>query len=447
MTEQQPPAWAVRLRDEREARDWNKREMARRLLRAAGYEHGSVDSIARQIRNWEGGRHFPRDWATAYAIAFDVRERELFYGCDEDARTIEEVEPTKRRNALKLGVVAAITPSLLQRVLRDSACEAMEFTRLAGVSSLGAGTLAHLEAATTALNRGYGVEPPVELFTMARTYRRRIGELIRGRHTLKEGRELYVYAAWVSEMLAWLAHDLGDPLAAEAWAIDSFEHADQAAHNELCAWATDALASVSIYTDRPAHAIAAAHRGIAKAAADHPLAIRLRAQAARAHARLGQREECEALLRDAGERYERLPARAPMRFAMDTGNLASLAVTSYPASAYIWLGDGEHGDFEKARAHAQSALAAHMALPAADRSPSREAIARIDLGIALTELGTPDEAAVLGRQALAGTHLVDSVRTRAGDLDRVLTARYPKLGVVQEFHEAYIQAHRSPVAD
>ena len=32
----------------------------------------------------------------------------------------------------------------------------------------------------------------------------------------------------VSEALAWLAHDLGDPLAAEAWAIDAFEHADQA---------------------------------------------------------------------------------------------------------------------------------------------------------------------------------------------------------------------------
>jgi tetratricopeptide (TPR) repeat protein len=255
--------------------------------------------------------------------------------------------------------------------------------------------------------------------------------------TLRELRELFVYAAWLSELLAWLSHDLGDPMAAEAWAVDSFQHAEEAGHDELCAWAMDAMASIAIYTGRPGKAVAAARAGIAKAPLQHPLAVRLRAQAARAHARLGQREDCEGLLLEAAGLYERLPARAPMRFALDTGTLAGYAMTAYAASSYIWLGDDGKGDFENARMHAQAAVAAHEAAALADRSPSREAIARIDLGIALAALGEPDQAAALGHEALASVRLVDSVRSRAGDLDRVLIARHPGVAGVRDFHEEY----------
>jgi tetratricopeptide (TPR) repeat protein len=80
MTDQQRPSWAVRLEAERSARRWNKHEMARRLLAAAGLEQGSVRNLARQIHRWEAGKVFPRDWATAYAIAFELDETDLF-GC------------------------------------------------------------------------------------------------------------------------------------------------------------------------------------------------------------------------------------------------------------------------------------------------------------------------------------------------------------------------------
>ncbi|MEA2593374.1 MAG: hypothetical protein QOD62_3205, partial [Actinomycetota bacterium] len=68
---------------------------------------------------------------------------------------------------------------------------------------------------------------------------------------------------------------------------------------------------------------------------------------------------------------------------------------------------------------------------------SKEAIARIDLGIALAELGEADEAIGQGRLALASPRVVDSVRSRAADLDAVLTARYPGLPATREFHEQY----------
>jgi tetratricopeptide (TPR) repeat protein len=264
-----------------------------------------------------------------------------------------------------------------------------------------------------------------------------VHELIQGRHTLREGQQLYVYAAWLDEMLAWTAYDLGDPLTAEAYAIDCFEHADQAGHDELCAWAADQMASIAIYANRPQRAAAAARRGIERAPAAHPVAVRLRAQAARAHARLGQRDECERSFTEARNLYDRLPSTTPVRFGEDTRVQADHALTGHPASSHIWL-----GDFERAKRYAEQAVALHEAVPAGSRDLSREAIARIDLGIALAELGVPDEAIGQGRLALA-SRPVDSVRSRAADLDTVLTARYPRVPATREFHEQYAELVRA----
>jgi transcriptional regulator with XRE-family HTH domain/tetratricopeptide (TPR) repeat protein len=344
----------------------------------------------------------------------------------------KETSATKRRTIVSVGLAAALDPTTVRAVLRDAAAEAMEFTRHTGVSSVGAGTFDHLEAVITDLDRSYSRQPPADRFAVARAYRQRVDQLIHGRHTLKEERELYVCAAWLSEALAWLAHDLGSPGAAQAYAIDCYHHADQAGHDELCAWAADALASIAMYADRPHHALAAAHRGLTKAPANHPLAVRLSAQAARAQARLGQPDECEHLLRETARLYERLPARTPTRFTVDTATLASYAVTAYTASSYVWL-----GHYREAETHARAALAVHQAAPPASRSPSREAIARIDLALALAHLHQPDEAADLGRQALASTRVVNSVLCRAGELDTALTAGYATLGCTQDFHTQY----------
>jgi tetratricopeptide (TPR) repeat protein len=333
---------------------------------------------------------------------------------------------------------AALAPEVLRRILRAAGGEAMEFTRLSGISGVGRGTLDHLEAVVTDLDRSYSQGSPAEEFAVAHAYRASVQRLIQGPHTFKEGRELYVYAAWLDEALAWLAHDLGDTLTAEAYAIDCFEHADQVGHDELCAWAADALASIAMYANRPERAATAARRGIGKAPTSHPLAVRLCAQAARAHARLGQRDECERLLTEANDLYDRLPSRVSMRFTVDTRILADYALTGYPASSYIWL-----GDFEQARHHGQQAVTVHENAPAESRSPSREAIARIDLGIALAELGALDEAIGQGALALASPRVVDSVLSRAADLDTVLAGRYPGIPAAREFHEQYRELARA----
>jgi len=348
-------------------------------------------------------------------------------------------DATKRRTALNLGLVTVISPETLTSVLRDSAGEAMEFTRGTAQSSVGTGTLDHLEAVVTDLNQSHWTKSPGELFAVARAYRRYVDELIQGHHTLKEEQELYVYAAWLSELLAWHAHNLGFPLTAEAYAIDCYEHADQAGHEELCAWATLAMSSIALYAAQPDKAITAATKGSGKIPDHHPLALRLRTQAARAHARQGQRDECVELLTEAQELHDRLPARPPSRFSVDTGIAASHAITAHPASSYIWL-----ADYKQAETYARTALAVQETTAPANRRPTREAIARIDLSIALANLGSLDEASTHGIQALAlcSARVVTSLLSRAGELDKALMTRFPQEAIAQNFHEQYLQTIR-----
>ena len=352
-----------------------------------------------------------------------------------------EGDRVQRRETLSLGLAVAVTPDVLDRVLSDAAAEAMEFTQRTGVSAVGQGALEHLELVINDLNRGYLKDPPVEQFVVARAYRSRVDELIRGRHTLKELQALYIHAAWLSELLAWLATDLGNLRAARAYALDSYTHADQAGHGELCGWAANAMASIAMYSEHPDGVARAAMQGVAKVSASHPLAVSLRAHAARAYARLGQRESCETLFAEAQRLHERLPARPPCRFATDTGIIASYAMTAYPASAYIWL-----GDFDTARTHGEAALAAIESAPP-DSREQRSSFAQLILATALVGCGTPDDAATLGNQALTSARVVTSgMVTYVRNLDRALVSRYPRLACAREFHEQYRHvARRSAV--
>ncbi|MGQ0779388.1 MAG: hypothetical protein ACT4NY_34065 [Pseudonocardiales bacterium] len=119
----------------------------------------------------------------------------------------------------------------------------------------------------------------------------------------------------------------------------------------------------------------AARKGIGKVPDQHPLAVTLRTQAARAHARQGQRAECVELLAQAQDLHDRLPARAPGRFLADNSMVASRSINAHPASSYIWL-----ADYQQAQTQASAALAWQESAAPGDRSPTGEAVARIDSG-------------------------------------------------------------------
>ncbi|MFI0451361.1 hypothetical protein [Actinomadura sp. 6N118] len=90
MTNESRPEWAVRIQIEREVRKWSKYEMARQLMKAADLQQGEVDNLARQIRDHEKGRHFPREWAPAYAAAFTLTEAEIFGEPEQQSGSVDQ---------------------------------------------------------------------------------------------------------------------------------------------------------------------------------------------------------------------------------------------------------------------------------------------------------------------------------------------------------------------
>ncbi|MFD7504858.1 tetratricopeptide repeat protein [Streptomyces sp. NPDC059850] len=334
------------------------------------------------------------------------------------------------------------SPAAAAQILEQAAAEAMEFTQQAEASSLGSGTLDHLDLAVGEFNHAYSIKPPRAVFDGALDYRRKVDALLKAPHTHRQERELLAFAGWLSELLAWLAHDLGDARTGLAFATDAFVHGRQAGHGELCAWAMDAAASINLYEHRPEKARDAALKGLTEAPATHPLTVRLHAQAARAAAADGDADGFTTAFRAAKDAYHLLPPRPPRCFGIDVLPLADYALTSYPATSFIWLGQAE-----QARQHAEHALAAYESAPEASRSPSREAIARIDLALAHAQLGDPDDAVALGHQALDSARVVDSVRHRAGDLTAFLARRYPRQAAVEGLRErlaAQVWPVRSP---
>jgi len=131
------------------------------------------------------------------------------------------------------------------------------------------------------------------------------------------------------------------------------------------------------------------------------------------------------------------PARTPGRLPVDNDIFALHAITARTASSYTWL-----ADYKQAETHARTALAIGESASPMDRSPKREAIAPIDLGITLAHLGSPDEAAAYGTEALSSARVADSVLSRAGEPDRALMTCFPQEAIAQSFHEQYQQIAR-----
>jgi tetratricopeptide (TPR) repeat protein len=307
----------------------------------------------------------------------------------------------------------------------QSAVEAMEFTRRAEASQLGPRTLEHLESVVCSMAAAFAHTSPDELFSKVRWYRHQVEHLIAGRHTLREGRELYRHAGWLSIILAWLSNDLGDPVTGEAHCLDAWEHGWQAEDNEICAWSMDAKSTIATYSNQPSVARDAAERGLQQAPRGSAAAVRVSAQLARAYAKLGQADQFQDMLKDARIRLDQLDCQSSELFSTDSGRLAS-----YAASSYIWL--GQPG---RAVPYAIEAITFYRDVGVSKRSPTREAISRLDLALAHVELGQPDDAAEQIEHALSSERITGSVLSRLGDLTVRMQHKYPQLETTRKLAE------------
>lgn len=334
---------------------------------------------------------------------------------------------TDRRRALKLGgqvTLGAAVGAGLGAGLTDAAADAMEFTQRAEASDVGPRTVEHLELAVAGMAAAFTYTPPAELLPQARWYRHKVDGLLDGPHTLRQGRDLYRQAGWLSIVLAWLSHDLGDNVAADAYCLDAYEHGWQAEDNEICAWAMDVTATVARANHRPVAARDAALKGLHHAPEGSAAAVRVSAQLARTYARIGADDQVVDTLRATRSRLDRLTAPGSGLFAVDAGRVAC-----YTASSYVLLKRPT-----EAVPHAKEAIAFYREVGPEGRCPTREAIARLDLALAHIELGAPDDAAQEIHTALNSERLTGSVVSRLGRLADTMNRKYPQLDITRAVH-------------
>ncbi|MET7301089.1 tetratricopeptide repeat protein [Embleya sp. NPDC005575] len=331
----------------------------------------------------------------------------------------ESGDPTNRRQALAL--LGGVTTAPLLLPGKAAADTATLYTTAATTSDLQPADLNEIDLAVHDLSATFSARTPDQLWPIAAAYRHQVHQLLRRPHTLREGRELTHHAGMLSVVLAWIAHDYGDT--ATAFAADAWAHGEQADDPEVCAWAEDVRCTNALYADRPYDALTAATRGLAVAPRSGTAIVRLSTQIARAHAKVGQRDAFETAAAGARTYMDRIPTHGAGLFGVD-----AVRILSYEASAHGWLGK----PLEAGRA-AEEAIREYEAVTGLRQAPTRLAIAQLDLALSRVALGQPDSAVELGRRALSGDRVVDSIRSRARDLDRALRRNYPTVSDVREF--------------
>lgn len=416
-----------RLKSARLARGWTVSEAVAQLITVAEAAELPLRGVdERAWRRWEKGNRPDDDYQDRLGRLFETGPVQLGFGTDYTPHP-SGGDRTNRRDALRLGAAALVVPGLL---ITSAESEARELTRRSEQTDLGPSSLEHLHRAIGDYGTDYSRYDAAELWQAALTDRRHVAELLQLRMTLKQRRELYVAAAWLSLILAWTAHDRGDVRAALAYAADARHHASEADHNETAAWAWDVEATTWLYGDRPYEALRAAQRGAGQAPAGSAAQTRLTGQLARTHARLGHvvpaSEALEALRGQAG----RHSPHANGLFSADAVRVWSIAATSS-----LWLGhDGQARDFAK------QAMEVYEQAPQV--SPTRRAITALDLGVACARLGDPEQAVAHGLSAISAPRYAAAIVTRSHDLGATLERAYPNAAVVARFRQGVAELEK-----
>lgn len=301
MADHERPGWAVRLQAEREARGWSKPAMARALFEAVDLRPNrkQVESLARQIRKYERGEHFPRDWSAAYATAFDTTEEDLFGWVDGG----DDNEDVDRRKLLGLMATAAATGALARDAepLRDAFDAAVAAD--AGDRDADAWErVAHDYAREVGWARAALLQPELAVDFAELT---RLLSAARGTARTR----LIHTAAQLAALMAITLTNLGEGRAARRWWRTAARAADQTGDHQAAALVRGRAAVFSLYTgtarttviDAAEEAIAVGHGS--------PCAGVASGYAARAQAlaELGRHDEAAAALDDLRGVFEQLP--------------------------------------------------------------------------------------------------------------------------------------------
>jgi tetratricopeptide (TPR) repeat protein len=327
----------------------------------------------------------------------------------------------------------AADPAYLESLERELP-EALLLGREAESSHIPSGALETVDRVVDRLCRDYPSTPPGLLRAQVEGRLRQIRQYLDGRLTLAQHRQLLVAGGWLTTLLACLQFDLGDAAGAEASRDIAFRLGRDAGHQELVAWSFELLAWFALVEGRFGDTVEYARSGF-ESAPSTSAGVQLAVQEARGWSRLGERKEAEQAMRRATASLAKLPVpgHPEHHFVFDASKLSF-----YASTCFTWLGQAE-----AAEEHAREVVAQCLAVPGEVRWPIRLAETRVDLGLIAARRRQLDEAAHLGRLALASQRKSGSTLERVGELDAALLRRFPEAAEARDFHERYQAAQRA----
>jgi hypothetical protein len=363
------PTWAVRMTKEREARGWSKAHAVTNLrtvyARMNRKEGGSQDSLLRQWKEWEAGRVRPRYWARYIAATFGTVEDDLF-----------PQDPAP--DSLLVTASGMDTAELIARLRGSTVDDA---------------TLQAVRVTVDRLCTEYRFRATQELRIEGQEWLRRITRLMNERLTYSQHGEVLYLAAMLALLVGCVEHDAGDQVAAEATRRFALDIGTEIDNRDIMGWAHEMSAWFALTSGDYHRVVAESDHGM-KVAGQRGVSVQMAAQSAKAWGRLKNRREVEVALDKGRSILEALPrpSNPDHHFQIDPAKWHF-----YEMDAYRLVGENP-----LASTYAEEVLRIGTAVNGEERSPMRNAEARVTLGVVAARAGDIDAAVQHGQSAVQG---------------------------------------------
>ncbi|MCW2916234.1 MAG: Transcriptional regulator, family [Actinomycetia bacterium] len=329
--------------------------------------------------------------------------------------------------------VAFRDPTYLEN-LPDHTLEAKALALRAGASDTSEGVVETVQLQVDRYCRDYPTVSPALLEPRVRQRLRELHELLDGRLTLRQRRELLAAGGFLTLLLSCLQFDMGHSEAAEESRDAAYQLGQAAEHQEIIAWTYEISAWFALVDRRYDDTVEHARAGL-QVAPHTSAGVQLAVQAAKGWSRMGNAEQAELALQRGAISLASLstPSHPEHHFVFDAAKLSF-----YAATCWAWL---ERPD--RAREHAEAVVAQCLAVPGRERWPVRLAETRVDLGLMAVQEGELEAARHLGELALGSHRKAGSTLGRVRELDEAVMAAFPDAPEARDFHDRFVTARRS----
>jgi tetratricopeptide (TPR) repeat protein len=394
------PDWARRMVEERAARDWSQVDAVRALMmRLPGDQEISEQDLLRQWKRWERGDSQPTKYRSAIAQTFGTTTGAFF---PERGRRDGRAE-----------------------ILQVSGMDTVDIIARLRASDVDVATLDALRITADRLCCEYAYMPADQLLVEGKAWLGRVVGLQHQRVSLAQHREIVALAGKLALLVGCVEYDSGRPRDAEATRQAALMLGQESGELSVQGWAHEMRAWFSLTRGDYRGVIAAAEAGIA-VAPNESVAAQLYAQQAKAWARLGDRSQTEVALDKGRQLLERLPYPENIEdhFVVDPGKY-----DFYRMDALRRVGENR-----LAEQLANQVIRAGTDFDGTERSPMRNAEARVTLGVVAAREGDLDTALAYGEKALAGDRKsLPSLAMVAADLGQALQSNYANASEAQAF--------------